>query len=392
MKIFYLAPRFPYPPIRGDMLRVYHQLKLMSRSHQITFLCTAEEDVSAQARQVVEQWCDQLVIIPISAPLAMILASFQAVRSPLPLHVLYYQSRAVRKAVANLLRDQRFDLIHVALIRMFPYVWAIDQIPVVADLVDSYALNIASRRERVGPLARHVYDLEYRRVERFEKEASRHFRQVLIASAADRDFIGAPNVIVLANGVDLEAYEFRPDAREPDTLIFTGNMGYQPNEDAVTWFSRDVFPTLLAARPSLRLLIVGARPSAAVRALRASNGIEVTGAVPSVSEYLHRATIAVCPMRCGSGIQNKVLEAMATGTPVVATSLANRGVDGMPDRDILIANTSEEMCRAILGVLSEPQRGKTMAYAAHRLVAERFGWDQHAAKLEKIYAEVLHST
>jgi glycosyltransferase involved in cell wall biosynthesis len=142
---------------------------------------------------------------------------------------------------------------------------------------------------------------------------------------------------------------------------------------------------LRAARPGVRFQVVGTNPTERVRAL-AGDGIEVLGRVPDVTTYLHAATVAVCPMRSGSGIQNKVLEAMACGAPVVATAIANRGVQGEPERDLLVADSAEAVAAAVLRLLDTPETAARLAVAGRAFVEQNFRWESHAARLAAIYA------
>jgi glycosyltransferase involved in cell wall biosynthesis len=230
--------------------------------------------------------------------------------------------------------------------------------------------------------------LEYRRVRQYEQAVVRHFPALVVTTEADRqDLGGGAHITVIPNGVDLERFPFRNGAgRDPATLIFTGNMGYHPNEEAVVWFAAEVWPLLRARRPDARWQIVGANPGERVRALaQPGNGVEVLGRVPDMNTYLNQATVAVAPMRSGSGIQNKVLEAMAVGTPVVATSIANRGVRGAPDRDLLVADTAPAQAATLATLLADPPAQARLATAGRAFVEHQFRWEQHAARLAAIY-------
>jgi glycosyltransferase involved in cell wall biosynthesis len=270
---------------------------------------------------------------------------------------------------------------------MLPYVWNIRHPPVVVDLIDSLGLNLADRRTQVGGPKRLGYELEYRRVLAYERAVVAHFPALVLSSPADKEALGnGDHITVIPNGVDIERFPFHgPEGRDSATLVFTGNMGYHPNEEAVIWFAAEVWPRLRAARPQARFQVVGTNPTERVRAL-AGNGIEVLGRVPDVPTYLHAATVAVCPMRSGSGIQNKVLEALACGAPVVATTIANRGVQGVPDRDLLVADAAETFASVVLRLLDEPQTAARLAATGRAFVEQHFRWESHAARLAAIYA------
>jgi glycosyltransferase involved in cell wall biosynthesis len=264
---------------------------------------------------------------------------------------------------------------------------------VVLDLVDSLALNLETRRHRVPGLVRLAYELEYHRMRSYERAALARFPALIVTSQADAKALGQGNKVhILPMGVDLDRFAFHgPGGRDPATLIFTGNMGYQPNEEAVFWFAEQVWPLVRVSHPQARWHIVGTNPGERVRALagEASSGIEVLGWVPEMSHYLGQATLAVCPLRSGSGIQMKVQEAMATGTPVVATSVANRGVGAVPERDLLIADSPVDFATAVARLFDDPNLRARLAQAGRTFVGQHFSWEEHAQQLSAIYSSVL---
>jgi polysaccharide biosynthesis protein PslH len=391
MRILFLTPRFPYPPVKGDTLRAYHQIRLLSREHRITLLSLSEAEVGPEARAHMERICERVEVVPLPrwrVGLNLALGTF----SREPLQVRYFASPRYKVALRELLAGETFDLVHVALIRMLPYVWGLREVPVVVDLIDSLALNLSARAEGAAMPWRPLYRLEWGRVRRYERAAAARFPALFVSSETDRAAIGGRGrVRVVPNGVDTERFAFRPqEGRDPKTLVFTGNMGYAPNEEAVLLFAREVWPLLRRDYPQLRFHIVGTNPSAPVRALGAAGeGIEVLGEVPDVAEHLGRATIAVCPMRSGSGIQNKVLEAMSTGTPVVATPIANRGVGAEDGRELLVAEEADQFAEAITRLLGDEGLRAGLANGGRALVERRFRWEEHARALAETYSAVL---
>jgi glycosyltransferase involved in cell wall biosynthesis len=233
--------------------------------------------------------------------------------------------------------------------------------------------------------------LECARVTAYERDVAHRATGGVVIAALDRDTIGDPRLAIAPNGVDLETFGFYAGDRDPETLVFTGNMGYQPNVDAVTWFAAECWPALRAKRPNLRFLIVGARPTPAVTALARLPGIAVTGRVESMVPYLQRATISVCPIRCGSGMQNKLLEAMSTGAPVVTTDFANRGIGAVAGRDLAVAADAGEFAAAVLRLLDEPAERARLANSARAWVEATYGWSRHAEILVDEYRRGIDS-
>jgi len=310
--------------------------------------------------------------------------------SRLPLQVLYFLTPELKAHVERAIEREHFDVIHAMTIRVAPAVLSVASVvPVVVDFMDSFGANISTRRAMVGPLARRVYDLELRRVTGYEREVARRVAGGFVIAQLDRDAIGEPSLAIIPNGVDNEEFRFHAGPREDALLMFTGNMGYGPNVDAVTWFAAECWPTLQAKRPGLRFQIVGARPAPAVLALTRLPGVEVVGRVDSMVPHLQRATIAVCPIRCGSGMQNKLLEAMATGAPVVTTDFANRGIGALAERDLQVAADGPQFIAAVERLLDDADLRARQAQAAREWLDATYSWSRHASALTDLYAQAI---
>ncbi len=390
VRILFLTPRFPYPPIKGDTLRAYHQISALHEAgHSITLLSIADAPVSEHDRAHIERLCDDVAVVRLPKSRAMLNMAL-GVFGTRPLQVSHYMSGRFRDLLARRMAEDKFDAVHVALIRMLPYVWdrATSRPPVVADLIDSLALNLEARRKSAHGPVRLAYEMEYRRVRRYEQESVERFLALAVSSPADKEALGGEDkIVVIPNGVDLNRFPFRPaEARDTATLIFTGNMAYGPNEEAVLWFLDKVWPLLRGVRPNLRFLVVGTSPSERVRAMGLRTpAVEVLGKVHDLGAWLAKATVAVAPMRSGSGIQNKVLEAMSAGAPVVTTSIGNRGVGAEHGRQLLVADTARDFAEAIRVLIDNPGRRAELAGVARAYVESQFRWEEHASKLTELY-------
>ena len=381
MKILFVASRFPYPPIQGDRVRGYHHLRVLSRHHQIVLIAPVPED----GGKAIFPFCEQIHLV--STPFwRKALRLMQAPFTSLPLQTLYLFDPKIRKKAQQLLKKESFDLIHVQLARMAPVVENLDETPKVMDFIDSLSLNMARRSQRErGPLA-WIMALESRRLRNYERELAQQYDQLLVSSALDRDTIGDyDNLHIIPNGVSIDDFPFVEGEREPGMIVFTGRMAYFPNADAAIWFTEKVFPLICCQLPETKFFIVGADPTPEVQILGRQSGISVTGYVPSIQDYLHKATIAVAPMQAGSGMQLKVIEAMCCGAPIVATPYALGGIEARDGEHLLVAKDAESFAEQVIRLLLDKDLQHHLAHNARRLVEEKYTWERAVAMLEEVY-------
>jgi glycosyltransferase involved in cell wall biosynthesis len=273
---------------------------------------------------------------------------------------------------------------------MGPYLQEFDG-PRVIDFVDALSLNMRRRGSQDHPLVRWIFRIEGRRLQGYERWLCLAADRAVVASPRDRGEMGAlPNLSVVTNAVETSRFPFSREGRDPHTLAFTGNMGYFPNADAVVWFARQVLPRIRAVLPAARLQVVGARPTREVRRLAAVGGpVEVVGYVEDVGAFLRRASASVVPIRVGAGQQFKVLEAMASGTPVVATSVAAGGLDAVGGEHLLVADDPAAFAEQALRLLRDRALSDRVARSARRLVEEKYTWERSVADLEDVYRLAL---
>ena len=299
-----------------------------------------------------------------------------------PWQTLLYARRRAAARVEGLLAAGGFDVVHAQLVRTLAYLPA-ERPRVVVDLIDALSRNLARRAGLEGALRARVLAWEAERLARAEAELVGRGTPCLVVSEGERAALPARgDVRVVPNGVDTRAFPFDGGARPAARIVFGGNLGYFPNVDAAGWLARDVLPRIRAELPAAELRLVGARPARTVQALGTAPGVTVTGAVPAMAPELAAATVAVIPLRGGSGLQNKVLEAMAVGTPVVATALATAGLEVTPGEHLLVAEDAASLAAATLALCRDPGRARAMAHAARALVEARYRWEASAAAVE----------
>jgi glycosyltransferase involved in cell wall biosynthesis len=193
------------------------------------------------------------------------------------------------------------------------------------------------------------------------------------------------NILTVANGSDWKALALKKQKRNRDEMIFVGNLAYPPNAEAVRWFATEILPKIRQKRPSARFKVVGGGASADLRALR---GVDFAGFAQDMRPHLWSAGLAVCPVRLAAGRQNKILDAFASGLPVVATSLTARGCEAEPGRHLLTADSAEDFAAASLSLISQPALAKRLAAQALGFVRARYDWAKSAGKIEKILKEI----
>ena len=386
LKILFLTPRPPDRCFQGYRIRAYHQLRILGRRHRITLISFADPRAAGPLPSACAEFCERVVIVPLSRR-RMAVSLLRRSFSHVPLQSAIYAAPAMRRAIRDALTREAFDLVHVQLARMAPYLPDVASARRVVDLVDALSLNMERRYRHDRGLSRWVAYVESRRLRRYEQTICATADCAMVGSPADCRAIGSPaRLATVTSGVDPREFPFRREGRENDTVIFSGNMRYFSNVHAVLWFSASVWPLLKRMVPAARFHVVGAWPARAVRRLAEQDpSITVSGLVEHVHPCLSRATLAVAPLWSGSGQQLKVLEAMASGTPVVATALAADSIEARHGEHLLVADDPEAFAQCIAHLLRDPAAADHLAENGRRFVEDRYTWEHAAAQLETIY-------
>jgi sugar transferase (PEP-CTERM/EpsH1 system associated) len=383
VRVLFLVTRFPVPPWRGDQVRAYHHLRVLAARHQITCGALVLRPPPPAARVELEALGVGVEVVRLGLGGALPSLARAVLGDPRPLQALLFARRRARARLRGLLGSGAFDVVHAQLVRSLPYLPATPAPPVVVDLIDALS-------ETMGGRARHERGLRAR-VLAWEAARLRHAEASLLASGrpclvvAERDRLalrGGGAARVVPNGVDTAAFAYHEDGRPRARLVFGGNLGYFPNVEAAAWLAREILPRVRTAVPEAELRLVGARPARAVRALAARPHVSLAAGVPAMAPELAAATVAVVPLRTGAGMQNKLLEAMAVGTPVVATPRAAGGLAVRPGEHLLVAEDADDLASAAIALLSNPARARAMARAARALVERRYRWEDSAAGVE----------
>lgn len=299
-------------------------------------------------------------------------------------------ARGMREPVTAALRGWRPDVVHVSSGRLAALGRALGETPAVLAALDAWHLNVAAKVALAPPVRRALLAVEGRRVRGFVAREYRTFERVAVVSAGDRDALRevAPllDPVVIPNGVDAGAYS-PGEGRDRDAVVFSGAMDYPPNVAAAEFLVRAVMPAVWESEPRAHLWLVGRSPSPAVAAL-AEGRVTVTGEVTEMQPWLRRAAVYACPMVSGTGIKNKLLEALACAAPVVCTPLACRGLDAVPGEHLVVADDAATLAAEITRLLADDGAAARLGDAGRRYVLEHHTWDATARRFEALYEEV----
>lgn len=390
--LLYLVHRLPFPPNKGDKVRSYHLLKHLAAQHRVylgTFIDDPEDEVHVDA---VRRYCADLHIARLTPKRARVF-SLSGLLNNQALSLPYYRNAGLQAWVERTVREQRIDAVVVFSSVMAQFV---DKLPGLAKLVDfvdvdSYKWTQYAARHR-WPMS-WLYRREGERLLAFERAVAVRSTRSFFVTTAEVDLFCsmapecAAKVEAMCNGVDADYFSPEHELASPfdaDELpvVFTGAMDYWPNIDAATWFANEALPQLAREWPRLRFFIVGRSPTPAVQSL-AGGRVVVTGTVPDVRPYLRHAAVVVAPLRLARGVQNKILEAMSMGLPVIASRECATPIDAVPERDFLTAGSIDDFIAQVGALLRQPERATAIGAAGRKRVVERYSWDAHLSAIDR---------
>jgi len=382
-----LSPRFPYPPHKGDQAIVYHRLRTLGRKHNITLLCMHERASELERMQEATEFCR---LIPIHHPKWRSYVDIvgTGLLSSDPLQVIYYRSSAFRRELRKVLAEGAFDLVHGVTLRTLPYV-AASGLPAIVELVDSQIVNLKRRLEHERSVLNPVLREELRRVQRYEPGVPSVARHVVVVSQIDRQEFPDHNVHVIPLGIQTEVFANQGTSKQKPTIVFSGNMHYPPNVDAVTWLMENCFALMREKVADITFLIAGKDPLPSVTRFASTDGVVITGFVESMPALLNRAMVSVAPMRMGSGMQFKILEAMSCGLPVVTTTVGRGDIRATPEDGLFVADTPNDFTATTVQLLQDPDFRARLGAKARAFVIANHSWEKAAEWIEALYADIV---
>jgi glycosyltransferase involved in cell wall biosynthesis len=392
MRILYLTNGFPFPLTSG-YLRHYHLIRGLSERHEVTLLSMVGRNFTAEHRDAMTPYTRRVLTFGTPgrgrSKVRKIVSALGALLSGGDRSVA-----AMRSAVTQCLSEEPFDAVVFSGKRTYPAIAGLHDVPVVADICDATSVRIRGRMRHCSPARLPVLWLEYLQVRAVERRLARQVSWLVFASSRDREALmgsDGTRATIIPNGVDLDYWKRQSAERGADTIVMTGAMDYAPNSDAAFHLIQEILPLVRKTVPSAKLFIVGRDAQPDLLRAGAENDVCVTGLVPDVRPYLEQATVFAAPLRFGAGIQNKLLEAMAMGVPVVASPLA---ADGLRTEDgvlppLSVARSKEEHAAEIVRSLVAARTDRAPDLEARRYVERHFDWGRGARKLEQVMASLV---
>ncbi len=393
MRVLLLTQVVPYPPDSGPKVKTYNVLRYLSQRHEVHLVCFVRSAAEAAQARALQAWCSGITTVPLRrSPARDALYLGRSLLSGRPFLIERDDAHAMRSTVGRLGAHGAFDAVHADQLSMAQF--AVD-LPVPLRVLDEHnavwtIVRRAAGSERWG-LRRALAELEWRKLRAYEGAVCRRFDCVTVVSTEDQEALeqaaGRPfQARVIPIAVDVEALAFTPRGPEARHVMSVATMFYPPNAAGVHWFASEVFPAVRRALPETEFHIIGARPPKSIRRLAApGRGIRVDGYVADLEPLLRQCAVLVVPVRAGSGMRVKILEAFARGIPVVSTPIGVEGIEARPGEHLLVADDPEAFAAAVVRLVRDPTAAARLARAGRALVEARYDWRTALGALDEIY-------
>lgn len=396
MKVLMLTPYLPYPLVSGGQIRTYNLLKALSAKHDITLFALIKDESEREHLSELKKYCSKIVLFKRTRhPFVLrniLLAGFTAY----PFVVTRNLPLGMAAAIQKELSSNSYDLIHAETFYMMPNI-PDTKIPIILAEQTIEYLGYQDYMKKANPLLRPILAIDVAKIKYWERYYWKKADKLITMSEDDKQFIEKElgvktNTSVVANGVDLAYFSaVKKNLPKDPTVLFVGTFKWLPNKEAVEEIVTKIWPLVLQKLPSAKLRIVGFSPTPRIQSFAKDPSIEVLGAIKDIRTAFATSHVLLAPIRSGKGTRYKVLEAMITGTPVVATPLAAEGLDLKDGQNVLLATTAQELSEKVVRLLKDEKLQLKLAKAGQLIVKANYGWDQIAKVLGRVYNEYKRS-
>lgn len=391
-----LTPYLPYPLVSGGQIRTYNLLKALSAKHDITLFALIKDESEREHLSELKKYCSKIVLFKRTRhPFVLrniLLAGFTAY----PFVVTRNLPLGMAAAIQKELSSNSYDLIHAETFYMMPNI-PDTKIPIILAEQTIEYLGYQDYMKKANPLLRPILAIDVAKIKYWERYYWKKADKLITMSEDDKQFIEKElgvktNTSVVANGVDLAYFSaVKKNLPKDPTVLFVGTFKWLPNKEAVEEIVTKIWPLVLQKLPSAKLRIVGFSPTPRIQSFAKDPSIEVLGAIKDIRTAFATSHVLLAPIRSGKGTRYKVLEAMITGTPVVATPLAAEGLDLKDGQNVLLATTAQELSEKVVRLLKDEKLQLKLAKAGQLIVKANYGWDQIAKVLGRVYNEYKRS-
>ena len=386
MKIYILLSRFPYPLEKGDKLRAYYQIKELSKTHEIHLACLNDTTIKKSWIDELDKFCKSISIFKLKKTLIW-WNTAKKLFSDKPYQVGYFYQKWIQRKISNEIAELKPDHIYCQLIRTADYVKNIHNIPKTIDYQDALSAGMLRRSEISTGLKKSLFRSEGRRLSAYENRIFDYFNHHTIISEQDRALINHPKnseIKVVENGVSEAFFNYTLPSVKTKDIVFTGNMNYPPNIECSEFIVEKIFPLI---NQEHSIILSGASPHQRIKDLGQNKNITVTGWVDDIRTSYASAKIFVAPLFIGTGLQNKLLEAMAMGLPCVTTPLVNNALKAKNGKEILIAENAVEFAEHINTLLNNKKTYEQISTHGKAYVAKEFSWAHSVKKLNLLFSK-----
>ncbi len=385
-----LTHRLPYPPDRGDRIRSFNLLKLLAEHYDVSIACTSEEPVWLQHHQLLSTIAKNVTIYPISPTYSKLKIPGALIKGQAITPAWHFRQGLANEIMQWHERDP-FDTVLTFCTGMAQYAKTLMKpigdfkVPYhILDLVDVDSVKWDSYAKQALPPKKWVYAAEARNLRKIEACQIDQYNAITVVSQAEADtynkHVTQNDILhVVGNGVDYEYFNPLPQVpenQEHHNIVFVGVLNYLPNSQCIQWFIKNVIPTLRKKNPNVTLQVVGRHPTAKINELNNVPGVEIVGSVPDVRQYLAGASLVIAPLRIARGIQNKVLEAMASQRTVVCSPAAAQGIIAQDKKHLFVADEPQQWVDTIDNLLNDPKTRQTVGFAAREQVIQEYSWQK----------------